>query len=83
VFRRVEDGEVYTMCFGGPWEADIDAGWVNYKAPLAQSLMGKKIGDQVDFDHTGVKGRYEIVALGSALEDEEAHSAAPQTSGKG
>lgn len=83
VFQRVEDDEVYEMFFCGPWEADIEAGWFNYQAPLAQKLMGKTVGEIVEFDHTGAKGRYEIVSLGSVLEDVEAPRSAAHASGNG
>ena len=65
--KRVEDGEPYEISIVGPWEADLDKGWVNYKAPLASKILGLKIGDTVEFDHSAAKGTYEIVALENAL----------------
>ncbi len=70
VFRRLGDGLEYVMMFGGPWEADVDNGWFNYKAPLAQGLMGKTVGEVVEFSHTDAEGRYEIVALSSIFSDD-------------
>ena len=69
VFCRVEDGERYEMTFVGPWDADLDRGWYNYKAPLAQSVMGKRIDDLVEFDHSGAAGTYRIAELHNALGD--------------
>jgi transcription elongation factor GreA len=69
MFRRLSDGEQYDMTFAGPWEAAAEKGWFNYKAPLPQSLMGKRVGDVVEFDHSGVVGRYQIVSLHNALAD--------------
>ena len=66
-FRRVSDGDRYEMSFLGPWETDTAKGRFNYKAPLPQRLMGKRVGDVVEFDHSGVVGEYEIVALRNAL----------------
>ena len=68
IFRRVEDGAPYEITFVGPWEADQAKGWVNYKAPLAQGVMGKRIGDRVTFDHSAASGTYEIVELHNALQ---------------
>jgi len=77
-FRRVDDGREYVMMFAGPWESDIEKGWFNYKAPLSQSLMGKTVGEVVDFSHTGAEGRYEIAALDSIFSDAAAtYSAQP------
>ncbi|MFQ5413208.1 MAG: GreA/GreB family elongation factor, partial [Phycisphaerae bacterium] len=65
--RRVGDGAAYELCFLGPWEADGDRGIVNYRAPLAQRVLGKVVGDLVEFDHTAASGTYEIVSLHNAL----------------
>jgi transcription elongation factor GreA len=67
VFRRVNDGESYQIVFVGPWDADSSKVWINYKAPLAQSVMGKRVGDVIQFDHTGAVGEYEVVELHNAL----------------
>jgi len=69
VFRRIADAEPFEMSFVGPWDASIDEGRYNYKAPLSQSLMGKRIGDVLAFDVAGAVGEYELVELHSALED--------------
>jgi transcription elongation factor GreA len=67
VFRGLADGEHYEMTFAGPWEADAEKGWFNYRAPLPQSLMGKRVGEVVEFDHSGVVGQYEIESVHNAL----------------
>ncbi len=67
VFKRVGDGARYEMSFLGPWEADAEKQVFNYRAPLARSLMGKCVGDVVDFDHAGTQGTYEIIELRNAL----------------
>jgi len=69
VFRRVTDGATYELSFVGPWEADPTKGWINYKSPLAQLLMGKAVGDPVEFDHSAASGSYKIVELRNALKD--------------
>ena len=67
VFRRLADGERYEMTFAGPWEASAEKGWFNYQAPLSQSLMGKRAGEVVDFDHSGVVGPHAIESVHNAL----------------
>jgi transcription elongation factor GreA len=65
--RRVSDGEPYEMTVSGPWEADSDKGWFNYKTPLAQKVLGRRVGEVVEFEHTAATGTYEIMALENAL----------------
>jgi len=67
MFRRVEDGERYVLTFLGPWEADGEKRCINYKAPVAQKLMGKRIGVTVEFDHSGASGVYEVASIENAL----------------
>ena len=67
VFHRVEGGDVFEMTFVGQWDGDIDRGWFNYRAPLCQSVLGKQIGDLVEFDHSGAAGTYRVTELHNAL----------------
>ncbi len=69
VFERTSDSERYEMSFVGPWEADHEKNWFNYKAPIAQEIMGRHIGDVVHFDHTTAKGDYRIIELHNALSE--------------
>lgn len=69
VFERMSDGRRYELTFVGPWEADIDRGFINYRAPLAQKLMSKRVGDEVDFEHAGEAGKYRIMELHNGLID--------------
>jgi transcription elongation GreA/GreB family factor len=71
VFRRVSDGQPYEISLLGPWEADPQQGRFNYRTPLAQKVLGKAVGDTVEFEHTGAVGTYEIVALENALAPQE------------
>lgn len=80
-FRKVDGAEEYEMLMLSPWEADIDQGRLNYKAPLPQRLMGKTLGERVDLDHIVDPGTYEIVRLGNALIDVETPSSAHAASG--
>ena len=73
VFRRQSDGQPYELTFVGPWESDHDKRRINYKAPLAKLVLGKRPGDTVEFDHTGASGTYEIVALHNGLREMAMH----------
>lgn len=68
IFNRTTDGQRYELSFVGSWDADPGKAWFNYKAPLAVKVMGKRIGDVVEFDHSAAAGTYEIVALENALD---------------
>lgn len=67
IFNRTTDGQCYELSFVGSWDSDPGKGWLNYKAPLALKVMGKRIGDVIEFDHSGAVGAYQIVALEDAL----------------
>ena len=69
VFHRVTDGAVESMVFAGGWDADLSIGWYNYQSPLAQRLMGLKVGDQVELDHGDAKGTYKLAEIQNALLD--------------
>jgi len=47
----------------GEDEADIKAGLLNYKSPLARALIGKEEGDEVLFNAPGGERNYEIVEV--------------------
>lgn len=67
ILKRATDDERYEMSLLGPWEADVASGVFNYRTPVAGKVLGKRIGDIVEFEHTGAVGTYEIVALQNAL----------------
>jgi transcription elongation factor GreA len=69
VFKRVTDGEAYEMTFVGPWDAGHERGLYNYKAPLAQQILGMKVGDRVDFTHSAATGTYEVAELHNGTVD--------------
>ena len=47
----------------GAWDSDPEKGIVSYLSPVAQSLLGKKIGDQVEFEVHGVRHHHRIDAI--------------------
>jgi transcription elongation factor GreA len=67
VFRRASDGHIYEITFVGPWESDGARSMINYLAPIAKKVLGKRIGETVEFDHAGMSGTYEIVEIHNGL----------------
>lgn len=67
LFIHVTTGQKLEMTFMGPWDADPAKGWINYKAPLCQTLMGKKVGDEVPFEHDGASGTFKVSEIHNAL----------------
>lgn len=47
----------------GEYEADIEAGKLNLKSPLARSLIGKEEGDSVEVRTPGGERSYEILKV--------------------
>ena len=47
----------------GEDEADIAAGLISVKSPIARALIGKEEGDAVSFDAPGGEKSYEILAV--------------------
>lgn len=47
----------------GPYESDIKKGTISITSPLGRALMGKSIGDEVNFNAPGGKRTYEIVNI--------------------
>ncbi len=47
----------------GPWDADFEAGILSYRSPIAKSMLGKKIGDEVEFKIDDEKKKYKIVSI--------------------
>jgi transcription elongation GreA/GreB family factor len=67
VIRHTADGTTRTLTFLGPFDADVDAGVYNYKAPLAQKLMGLRAGERVSFVLDGRETEVEVVSIASGL----------------
>jgi len=57
----LDDQEDFTLVGAG--EEDYDVGKINVASPLAQGLLGKKVGDQVEIAVPRGKLRFEVVAI--------------------
>ena len=47
----------------GAWDSDPERGIVSYLSPVAQSLLGHKVGDQVEFEIHGVRHHHRIEGI--------------------
>ena len=50
----------------GEYEADIEAGRLNIKSPLARALIGKTVGDTVEVRTPGGEKSYEVLSINYA-----------------
>ena len=60
VVKDLEFGDDETFILVGAGEDDPDAGRINVTSPLAQGLMGSKVGDKVNIDVPAGTLRFEI-----------------------
>ena len=47
----------------GAWDSDPDKNTISYLAPMAQSLLNKPVGEEVEFEVQGVSYRHRIEAI--------------------
>jgi transcription elongation GreA/GreB family factor len=60
----------------GAWDSDPEKGVVSYLSPMAQALLGHKVGDQVEFEVHGVRHHHRLDAI-EACKTVSAAPAAP------
>ena len=59
----VETDEEKTYQIVGEAEADIEAGLLNIKSPLARALIGKDEGDSIEVKTPGGQRGYEVISV--------------------
>ena len=69
--------ETFTIL--GAWDFDTEQHIVSYLSPLAQSLIGKKVGDEAELELEGHRARYRIEQIEVCPQAVAARAAAPQT----
>jgi transcription elongation factor GreA len=52
-----------------PWEADPEGRIVNYQTPLAQTLLGAKVGQTIAVEFFSPPGEYRVISVASAIQD--------------
>jgi len=55
---QTNTGETFTIL--GAWDSDPDKGIVSYLSPVAQALLNRKVGDEVEFEIHGARHRHRI-----------------------
>jgi transcription elongation GreA/GreB family factor len=63
-------GQKETFTILGAWDSDPDKGIVSYLTPIAQGLLNRKVGDEVEFEIHGAKHHHRIESV-------EAYKTAP------
>ncbi|HEY9172383.1 MAG TPA: GreA/GreB family elongation factor [Verrucomicrobiae bacterium] len=56
-------GQSETFTILGAWDSKPEAGVISYLSPIAQSLLGHKPGDEVEFELEGAKHRHRIESV--------------------
>ncbi len=56
-----EKRETFTIL--GAWDSDPDKGVVSYLTPIAQGLLNRKVGDEVEFEIHGAQHRHRIESI--------------------
>jgi transcription elongation GreA/GreB family factor len=56
-----------TLTILGPFDADVERGIYNYRAPMCGKLRHLKVGDTVELDLEGTEKPYRIAAIENAL----------------
>ena len=47
--------EVFTIL--GAWDGDADRGVISYLTPVGKALLGRKVGEEVEFELEGIRHR--------------------------
>lgn len=61
--RRTRDGHEFEITFLGPFDAEVERGVYNYRAPMSQKLMGIAIGERVQVGLNGPDEEHEVIAV--------------------
>jgi transcription elongation factor GreA len=59
----IASGQRETFTILGAWDSDPDKGIVSYLSPIAQALLNRKVGDEVEFDIHGAHHRHRIESI--------------------
>jgi transcription elongation GreA/GreB family factor len=59
----LETNQPETFTVLGAWDSDPEKGIVSYLSPIAQSLLNKKVGEQVEFEVHGVRHQHRIETI--------------------
>tara|TARA_Y100000385_G_C12488706_1_gene382127 strand:- start:1 stop:480 length:480 start_codon:yes stop_codon:yes gene_type:complete len=63
IVKDLDFGDKETFVLVGAGEEDYDAGKINVASPLAQGLMGSKVGEKISVDVPAGKMNFEILEV--------------------
>jgi transcription elongation factor GreA len=63
IVKDLDFGDTEEFTLVGAGEEDYDTGRINVASPLAQGLVGKKVGDQVEVQVPAGTNRFEILEI--------------------
>jgi len=63
VVKDLDFGDTEEFTLVGAGEENYDLGRINIASPLAQGLVGKKVGDRVEVEVPAGKNRFEILEI--------------------
>jgi transcription elongation GreA/GreB family factor len=75
--RDLEQPHDETFAILGAWDYDPEHGAISYQSPMAQALLNRKPGEEVEFEMEGTRRRVRI----DAIEPYRAPEAAPTAAG--
>ncbi|MCX8021823.1 MAG: transcription elongation factor GreA [Syntrophorhabdaceae bacterium] len=61
--KNLDTEEMVVYQVVGPFESDIQKGKISISSPLGRALMGKAVGDEVNFSAPGGERTYEVVKI--------------------
>lgn len=59
----IATGHRETFTILGAWDSDPDKGIVSYLSPVAQALLNKKVGDEVEFEIHGARHQHKVESI--------------------
>jgi transcription elongation GreA/GreB family factor len=59
----VASGQRETFTILGAWDSDPEKGIVSYLSPVAQALLNRKVGDEVEFEIHGARHRHRVESI--------------------
>ena len=63
----MEGGQSEAFTILGAWDSDPDKGIISYLSPVAQALLNRQVGDQLEFEAHGVKHHHRIDGIEAVI----------------
>jgi transcription elongation GreA/GreB family factor len=59
----LNNNQVETFTILGAWDSNADRGVISYLSPVGKALLGRKAGEEVEFELEGARHRHRIEAI--------------------